>query len=83
MTKFTLEDLAESIGYDIGCSNDVTQSILLNAFFKGLHNSILEQHNRELQLCYVTEKLSKTSEEGIRILYELIKIKNEGYDVYI
>ena len=72
-----VEKLAESIGYDIGCSDDVTQSVLLNAFFKGVRNSILEQRNRELQLCYIAEKLSKTSEECIKTLHEFIKIKNE------
>ena len=73
MIKTSIEKLAEEIGYDIGASDDITQSKLLNGFCKGLYNSILDEHNFDLQLCYVAEKLTNKTKETLLKLTDFIK----------
>ena len=74
MIKTSIEKLAEDIGYDIGLSDDIVQSDLLNGFCKGLHNSMREDA-RERQLCYLTEKLNPNSHEILKVIVEFIKLK--------
>lgn len=74
MIKTSIEKLANSIGYDIGTSDDVVQSDLLNGFFKGIHNS-MQSNDRAMQLCYISEKLTKESEEILMELVEFVKLK--------
>ena len=75
MIKTSIEKLAEEIGFDIGCSDDVTQAKLLNGFCKGLHNSMIESQKRETQLCYIADKLDKKTEEILKHLVEFIEVK--------
>ena len=50
MVKSSIEKLSEEIGYDIGMSDDQTQSNLLNGFASALSNSMQKQ-----QFEYFTE----------------------------
>tara|TARA_R110001606_G_scaffold271383_1_gene419996 strand:+ start:8414 stop:8638 length:225 start_codon:yes stop_codon:yes gene_type:complete len=74
MIKTSIEKLAKEIGFDIGCSDDIVQSDLLNGFCKGIANS-MQEANRETQLCYIADKLDKKSEEVLTALVEYIKLK--------
>jgi hypothetical protein len=76
MIKSSIEKLAEEIGFDIGTSDDVTQSNLLNGFCKGLANS-MNGEKLGTQLCYISDKLSPKSELVIKELYEFILLKNK------
>ena len=76
MIKTSIEQLSESIGFDIGNSDDRTQANLLNGFCKGLTNSILDNRNLEMQLCYIADKLDKKTEKILNALVEFIKLKN-------
>ena len=78
MIKSTIEKMANPIGFEIGTSDDIIQSELLNGFCKGLSNSILDKNSLEMQLCYVSEKLNKTSEDLILHLAEFIKEKRKN-----
>ncbi len=77
MIKSSIEKLAESIGYDIGASDDVAQSELINGLCKGLENSITEKSKLDLQLCYISEKLNSKSERILKALVEFIDLKNK------
>ena len=76
MIKSSIEKLAETIGFEIGASDDVTQALLLNGFCKGLNNSIPQKSDLELQLCYIAEKLDEKTERVLIGLVEFIKLKN-------
>jgi hypothetical protein len=58
MIKTSLEKLAKEVGFDIGCSDDIVQSDLLNGFFEGLNNSMPIKADIELQMCYISKKLN-------------------------
>ena len=75
MIKSSVEKMAESIGFDIGTSDDVTQGNLLNGFCRGLANSITDSHRLELQICYIVDKLDSKSCKVIKELAESIKYK--------
>lgn len=77
MIKSTVEKMAEPIGFEIGASDDVTQANLLNAFCKGLYNSMNESHNRNLQICYIVYKLDPKACEVLKSISEFIKTKEE------
>lgn len=74
MIKSSIEKLSEEIGYDIGMSDDQTQAKLLNGFCEALQNS-MQNHNLEMQLCYISKLLTKKSEKTILALVEFIKLK--------
>jgi len=78
MIKTSIEKLAEEIGFDIGASDDLTQAKLLNGFCKGLHNSMTDDNHRDLQLCYVAEKLNPKSKLIISKLNEFLSVKDEN-----
>lgn len=67
--------MAEDIGYDIGTSDDVTQSNLLNGFCKGIFDSMNDQ-KLETQLCYVSDKLSDKTCKVLKHLVEFIELKS-------
>ena len=75
MIKSSIEKLSDVIGFEIGTSDDVIQSNLLNGFCKGISNSIMNESNLTLQLCYIADKLNKKSEDVILELAECIKAK--------
>lgn len=75
--KTTAEIMAKPIGFEIGASDDHTQAALLNGFFKGFYNSMKDNHRRELQMCYVADKLSDKSKELILVLAEFVKTSDE------
>lgn len=73
-----VEKMAHDIGYDIAaCSSDRTQADLLNGFSEGICNSIRDKNNKETQLCYIADKLSKKSEFVIKALHEFIILKDK------
>ena len=76
MIKTSIEKLAEEIGFDIGASDDVTQSNLLNGFCKGLSNC-MDNQKLETQLCYVADKLTPQSEKVIEHLMEFIDLNRQ------
>ena len=77
MIKSSIEKLSETIGFEIGTSDDVTQSNLLNGFCKGLANSIPQPHDLSGQLCYIADKLDEKSCRVLIDLVEFIKLKNQ------
>ena len=77
MIKSSIEKLAEEIGFEIGTSDDITQSKLLNSFFKGLRNSIRIDSDLDMQICYIVNKLDKNSKNMIKIFNEFIDIEKE------
>jgi hypothetical protein len=76
MVKTSIEKLAESIGYDIGLSDDVVQSDLLNGFAKSLSNSMQNKSNLATQLCYIVDKFDSKSDAIFLEIAEFIKVKN-------
>ena len=76
MIKTSIEKLANDIGFDIGCSDDVVQSDLLNGFGRGISNS-MQGHNRDTQLCYIADKLDGKACEVIIGLAEFIELKEK------
>ena len=74
MIKTSIEKLAEEIGFDIGNSDDITQSNLINGFCNGLANSMDGRH-LETQLCYIANKLSPKSGKVLTGLVEFINLK--------
>ena len=77
MIKSSIEKLAEEIGFEIGTSDDVTQSQLLNSFFKGLRNRIRINSDLDMQICYIVDKLNENSKNMIKIFNEFIDIDKE------
>lgn len=75
MIKSSIEKLAEEIGYDIGMSDDNTQSKLINGLCESLQNS-MDGNKLEMQLCYISKLLTKKSEKTLLALVEFIKLKN-------
>jgi len=76
MIKSSIERLSETIGFEIGTSDDVTQSNLINGFCKGLANS-MDEHKLETQLCYIADKLDAKSHKVLKALIEFIKLKEK------
>lgn len=72
MIKSSIEKLAEEIGFDIGTSDDVTQSNLLNGFCKGIANSM---EKPDMQLCYIADKLNQKSHNVLKQLVSFIELK--------
>ena len=77
MIKSSIEKLADTIGFEIGASDDVTQALLINELCKGINNSIPQKSDLDMQLCYIAEKLDEKSERVLIRLVEFIKLKNE------
>lgn len=77
MIKSSIEKLAEDIGFDIGISDDITQSNLLNGFCRGLANSCTD-NQLQMQVTCITDKLKPEAIKVIKELAEFIKIK-ESY----
>lgn len=76
MFKTSIEKLAESIGFNIGNSDDCVQSDLINGFSKGLCNS-MDKHQLEKQICYIVDKLDHNNVKVIKEMYEFIELKEE------
>ena len=77
MIKSSIEVIAEAIGYDIGLSDDVVQSDLLNGFSRALATSMQSNH-LDTQLCCITNKLTPASIKIIEGLYEFIQLAKEN-----
>jgi len=73
----SIEKIAGDIGFDIGMSNDVVQADLLNGISRALTNS-MNSSALDMQLCYVSDKLTPNSIKVIKSLYEFIKSKEEN-----
>lgn len=76
MIKSSIEKLAEEIGFDIGNSDDETQSKLINGFCRAINNS-MQKDEREKQICYICDKLTNGSHFVIKVMYEFIKLKEQ------
>ena len=74
--KTSVEKLAETIGFDIANSDDVTQANLLNGLCHGLANG-MDKNNLSTQLCYVVDKLSPKTANVLKELVEFIKLKEQ------
>jgi len=75
--KSSIENLAHPIGFEIGASDDICQSNLLNGFCHGLAESIVEKHNLDLQVCYIVNKLDKKTSDVLLKIAEFITLKNQ------
>jgi len=80
MIKSSIEKIANEIGFDIGMSDDITQAKLLNGFFDGI-GTIKDTRNMDMQLAYIAEHLTKTTENIIVILSEYIQLNQEQRNV--
>lgn len=78
MIKSTVEKMADPIGFEIGASDDVTQSTLLNGFCRGLSNSMTNDHNQDLQICNIVDKLDLNAENVLLNISEFIKEKQKN-----
>ncbi len=78
MIKTSIEKMAEPIGFDIGASDDVTQGNLINGFCRGFLNSIPDNHRRDLQVCYLVDKLTPESHKLIKELAEGVMFKEQN-----
>ncbi len=76
MVKSSIEKVAHDIGYDIGHSDDHVQADLINGLASGF-SKIQKDHDYEMQLCYVTDKLTKESFKMIETLNDFVKLKKE------
>jgi hypothetical protein len=74
MIKTSIEKLSETIGFEIGMSDDVSQANLINGLCKALFNS-MNDRQREVQLCYICDKLDHKSNKILIELVEFIKLK--------
>lgn len=74
MIRTSIEKLAGEIGFDIGCSDDIVQSDLINGLSKGLCQS-MQADVLQNQMAYIVDKLTPQSERVIEELYEFIKLK--------
>jgi hypothetical protein len=77
MIKSSIEKLSETIGFEVGMSDDVTQANLLNGFCKALANS-MDENKRSNQLCYIADKLDSKSHKVLKELVEFIKLKEKN-----
>ncbi len=71
--KTSIEKIAYDIGFDIGASDDINQSKLLNGFFEALHDTIIDPHYREKQISYIVNKLSNKTRKTIYELFDNLK----------
>ncbi len=76
MIKSSIEKLAKDIGFDIGNSDDIVQSDLLNGLASGL-SKIQSGHDYDMQMCYIAEKLTKESSRMINKLHNFVELKEE------
>ena len=76
MVRTSIEKLANDIGFDIGNSDDIVQSDLLNGFCRALSNS-MQKDKRNMQICYIVDKLENESFEIILEIAEFINLKKQ------
>jgi len=76
MIKSSVEKLSETIGFDIGNSDDETQANLLNGFCEGLVNSMREDKLQK-QICYLVEHLNNKSHKVLKEIAEFIELKEK------
>jgi hypothetical protein len=76
MIKSSIEKLSETIGFEIGASDDVTQANLINGLCKGLANS-MDDHKLDLQLCFIADKLDSKSSKVLKSLVAFIELKEK------
>lgn len=74
--KTSVEKLANSIGFDIGTSDNVTQSELINGFSRGLSNS-MDQNQLHTQICAIVDHLDPKAKNVIKELYEFVKLSED------
>lgn len=72
MIKSSIEQLAEPIGFDIAMSDDIVQSNLLNGLGRGF--ATYRESDRDMQLCYVEQKLTPQAKAFLKSLVEFIKL---------
>jgi len=76
MIKSSIEKLSETIGFEIGTSDDVTQANLINGLCKGLANS-MDDHKLTTQLCFIADKLDSKSSKVLKSLVAFIELKEK------
>jgi hypothetical protein len=74
MIKTSVELMAEVIGFDIANSDDHTQANLLNGLGKGF--STYQERDFNMQLAYVSNKLTPQAKSFIKTLAEYVNIKD-------
>ena len=77
MIKSSVEKMAGDIGYDIGHSDDQVQADLLNGFCRALKNGMPDNHDIEMQICYIVDKLSPDSFKILELFADFIKAKKD------
>ena len=77
MIKSSIEKLSETIGFEIGTSDDVTQGNLLNGFCSGLLNS-MDDRKREMQICSIVDKLDVRNYKVIKEIAGFIEFKEKN-----
>lgn len=67
----SIEKIAETIGFDIANSDNITQARLFNGFARGWYLSMDEEH-QDMQMCYITTELSKEARQFILRLADYV-----------
>jgi len=67
---------AKNIGLAFADTNDEEQAAFLNEFGRAMQMVIRNERNREMQLCYLADKLDKNGEWLVNEIAEFIKHKN-------
>jgi len=67
--------MARDIGFDIGNSDDVTQSNLLNGFAGGVTQ--MSENDQDTQICYIVDKLDSKALVVIKKLHSFIELKEK------
>lgn len=71
MIKTSIEKLAKEIGFDIGHSDDIVQSDLLNGFCESFCQ--MNSRDKNMQICYMSTKLSDKAKKTILEISEFCK----------
>ena len=77
MIQSTIQKMARSIGFDIGTTDDVAQSDLLNGFSEGILNSIIDNDSLQSQMAYIVDRLNPKAIKLIKELNEFIILKEK------
>jgi len=78
MIRTSIAELADPIGFDIGCFDNIVQSNLLNGLCRGLSTSCGGiTANLDMQLCYISDSITDDTARILERIVEFYKSKNK------
>lgn len=78
MISNSIKKLAESIGYEIGLSDNVAQADLINGFSLGLIKGCNDTGYLDMQILGISDSLDRNGKDVILKLAEYVKFDNEN-----